>query len=113
MQDGLAQVARAQGDAGIATHLAAAQRAEGEERWQAALEAYRRALAIDRNLLAAQEGVERTEPRAALEAQLNGFAARPERLFSTEVRAAARNTLGRARADRTRPGRCCAGRSKP
>jgi eukaryotic-like serine/threonine-protein kinase len=98
VQDGLAQVARAQGDAGITTHLAAAQRAESEERWQAALEAYRQALAIDRNLLAAQEGVERAEPRAALEAQLNGFAARPERLFSTEVRAAARNTLGRARA---------------
>jgi eukaryotic-like serine/threonine-protein kinase len=98
VQDGLAQVAHAQGDAGIATHLMAAQRAEGEERWQAALEAYRRALAIDRNLLTAQEGVERTEPRAALEAQLNGFAARPERLFSTEVRAAARSTLGRARA---------------
>ena len=97
-QDGLAQVARAQGDAGIATHLSAAQRAEGEERWQVALEAYRRALAIDRNLLTAQEGVERTEPRAALEAQLNGFAARPERLFSTEVRAAARTTLSRARA---------------
>ena len=97
-QDGLAQVARAQGDAGIATHLSAAQRAEGEERWQVALEAYRRALAIDRNLLVAQEGVERCEPRAALEAQLNGFAARPERLFSTEVRAAARTTLSRARA---------------
>jgi hypothetical protein len=63
-----------------------------------ALEAYRRALAVDRNLLTAQEGVERTEPRAALEAQLNGFAARPERLFSTEVRAAARTTLSRARA---------------
>ena len=98
VQDGLAQVARAQGDAGIATHLSAAQRAEGEERWQVALEAYRRALAIDRNLLVAQEGVERTEPRAALEAQLNGFAARPERLFSTDVRAAARTTLSRAHA---------------
>ena len=96
-QDGLAQVARAQGDAGIATHLAAGKQAESEERWQAALEAYRRALAIDRNLLAGQDGVERTEPRAALEAQLNGFAARPERLFSTDVRAAARSTLGRAR----------------
>ena len=56
----------------------------------------RRALAIDANLLAAQQGVERAEPRAALEGQLNGFAARPERLFSSEVRAAARNSLVRA-----------------
>jgi tetratricopeptide (TPR) repeat protein len=96
-QDGLAQVARAQGDVGIATQLAAAERAEAEERWQAALESYRRALAIDANLLAAQQGAARAEPRAALEAELNGFAARPDRLFSTEVRAAARSTLQRAR----------------
>ncbi len=98
VQDGLAQVARARGDAGIATELSNAERAEREERWQAALEAFRRALAIDPNLLAAQQGVARTEPRAALEGELNGFAGRPERLFSTEVRAAARNSLRRAEA---------------
>ena len=97
VQDGLAQVARARGDAGITRHLAAAERAEREERWQTALEAYRQALAIDPNLLAAQEGAERAEPRAAIEAQLNGYAARPERLFSTEVRAAARAALNQAR----------------
>src|SRR5687768_743892 len=97
VQDGLAQVARARGDAGITTHLAAAERAEREERWQTALEAYRQALAIDPNLLAAQEGAERAEPRAAIEAQLNGYAARPERLFSTEVRGAARAALHQAR----------------
>jgi eukaryotic-like serine/threonine-protein kinase len=97
VQDGLAQVARARGDASIASRLATAGRAEREERWQAALEAYRQALAIDPNLLAAQEGAERAEPRAAIEAQLNGYAARPERLFSTEVRAAARATLQQAR----------------
>jgi eukaryotic-like serine/threonine-protein kinase len=97
VQDGLAQVARARGDAGITTHLGTAERAEREERWQTALEAYRQALAIDPNLLAAQEGAERAEPRAAIEAQLNGYAARPERLFSTEVRAAARAALHQAR----------------
>jgi tetratricopeptide (TPR) repeat protein len=97
-RDGLEQVARAQGDVSIGTHLSAAQQAEREERWKSALEEYRRALAIDPNLLAAQQGVERAEPRAALDAQLSAYAARPERLFSTEVRAAARNTLGRARA---------------
>ena len=94
--DGLAQVARLQGSASIAGLLAAAERAEREERWQAAHDSWRKALAIDGNLLAAQQGVERTEPRAALEAQLNGFAARPDRLFSTEVRAAARSAVGRA-----------------
>jgi hypothetical protein len=98
VQDGLAQIARARSDAGIASDLSTAQLAEREERWRAALEAYRRALGVDANLLAAQQGVARSEPRAALEAELNGYAARPERLFSTEVRAAARNTLDRARA---------------
>ena len=65
----------------------------GRSAGRLALEAYRQALAIDPNLLAAQEGAERAEPRAAIEAQLNGYAARPERLFSTEVRAAARAAL--------------------
>jgi hypothetical protein len=98
VQDGLAQIARAQSDAGIANSLSTAERAEREERWRSAVEAYRRALGVDANLLAAQEGVARAEPRAALEAELNGYIARPERLFSTEVRAAARSTLERARA---------------
>jgi hypothetical protein len=96
--EGLAQVERALGDRTIGSHLAAAQAAEREERWSVALAEYRSALAVDRNLLPAQQGVERAEPRAMLDAELASYAERPERLLSSEVRGAARSVLGRARA---------------
>jgi tetratricopeptide (TPR) repeat protein len=96
--DGLARVERGLGDRAIGEHLAAAGRAEREERWADALAEYRKALAVDRNLLAARQGVERSEPRAMLDAELRAFLERPERMFSTEVRGAARAALGRARA---------------
>jgi hypothetical protein len=96
VQDGLAQVERALGDRSLASHLEAAQRAEREERWRDALDGYRKALQVDANLLAAQQGVERAEPRAMLDAELAAYLARPERLFSSEVRGAAKSVLQRA-----------------
>ena len=95
--DGLAQVERALGDRALAAHVAAAQQAERGERWAEALAEYRKALAIDRNLALAQQGVERSEPRAMLDAELAAYLERPERLFSPDVRAAARATIARAR----------------
>jgi len=91
-------VERGLSDRSIGAHLEAAQRAEQSERWAAALAGYREAQAIDRNLLAAREGVERTEPRAMLDAELGAVIERPERLFTLEVRGAARATLQQARA---------------
>jgi hypothetical protein len=96
--DGLAQVERGLADRSIAAHLAAAQDAERAERWPQALAEYRKALDVDRNLLAARQGLERAEPRAMLDAELAAFIERPERLFSAEIRGAARATLQRARA---------------
>ncbi|NJD33205.1 MAG: hypothetical protein FIB04_15105 [Gammaproteobacteria bacterium] len=98
VKDGLAQVERALGDRSIAEHLAAAQKAERDEQWSVGLAEYRKALALDPNLLAAQQGVERTEPRAMLDAELASYLERPERLFSSDVRGAARATLARAAA---------------
>jgi hypothetical protein len=95
--DGLAQVERAVGDQSIGAHLAAAEQAERAERWSVALTEYRQALDIDRNLLAAQQGVERAEPRAMLDGELSAYLERPERLFSPEVRNAARTAVQRAR----------------
>ena len=97
-RDGLAAVERAVGDRAIGERLSAAQRAEGEERWADAVAEYRKALDLDRNLLAAQQGLERAEPRAMLAAELEAYAGRPERLFSSEVRGAARAALARATA---------------
>ncbi len=96
--DGLAQVERGLGDRSIAAHVAAAQRAEREERWADALAEYRKALAVDRNLLAAQQGVERAEPRAQIDAELGAYAERPQRLYSPDMRSAARAAIARARA---------------
>jgi hypothetical protein len=96
--DGLAQVERALGDRTIGTHLAAAEQAERGERWSVALAEYRKALEIDRNLLAAQQGVERAEPRAMLDGELSAYLERPERLFSAEIRSEARAAVHRAQA---------------
>ena len=96
--DGLAQVERALGDRTIGAHLAAAEQAERGERWSVALAEYRKALEIDRNLLAAQQGVERAEPRAMLDGELSAYLERPERLFSAEIRSEARAAVHRAQA---------------
>jgi tetratricopeptide (TPR) repeat protein len=96
--DGLAQAERGLAGRSIEAHLAAARQAERDERWSVALVEYRKALDIDRNLLAARQGIERAEPRAMLDAELGAFIERPERLFSSEVRGAARVTLQNARA---------------
>ena len=72
-------------------------RPNASERWAEALAEYRKALAVDRNLALAQQGVERAEPRAMLDAELKAYLERPERLFSPDVRAAARTAVARAR----------------
>lgn len=96
--DGLAQVERGLAERVITGHLAAAEAAEREERWAQALAEYRKALDVDRNLLTARQGIERAEPRAMLDAELEAFIARPDRLFTAELRGAARAALQRARA---------------
>lgn len=92
-REGLAQLERAAGDETLAGLIARADAAERAERWREALATYREALGANPNLLPAQRGVERVEPRAQLEAELEAYLSRPERLFSQEVRAAARTTV--------------------
>ena len=94
--DGLAQVESGLAGRSIDAHLSAAREAERAERWPQALAEYRKALDVDPNLLAARQGLERAEPRAMLDGELEAVIARPERLFSAEVRGAARATLQRA-----------------
>jgi len=98
VREGLEQVERALGDRSIDAHLEAARRAEREERWGEALVEYRLALKIDANLLPAQQGVERAEPRAMLDAELDAYLEKPEKVFSSEVRGAARAAIAKARA---------------
>jgi tetratricopeptide (TPR) repeat protein len=95
--EGLEQVRRAAETRDLAMTLERAQAAERAEQWSASLAAYREALAADPALRTAQEGVERVEPRAMLDAELQSFLERPERLFSPSGREVARNVAERAR----------------
>jgi tetratricopeptide (TPR) repeat protein len=96
--EGLEQVRRAAETRSLSATLQRALDAERAERWSESLALYRDALKTDAALRAAQEGVERVEPRAMLDAELQSFLDRPDRLYSTSGRDVARNVLERARA---------------
>lgn len=96
--DGLAQVRGATETRALAAMIERATAAEREERWSQALAFYREALATEPALSAAQAGIERAEPRAMLDAELQSYLERSERLFSPAGRDVARNILGRAAA---------------
>ncbi len=91
--EGLRQIRLATETQGLAQTMARGRAAEREERWADAVAAYREALKTDSTLREAQEGVERSEPRAMLGAQLQAFIDRPDRLYSQAGRAAARSAL--------------------
>jgi tetratricopeptide (TPR) repeat protein len=92
--DGLRQIRLASETQGLAQVVARGRSAEREERWADAVATYREALKTDPTLLEAQQGLERSEPRAMLGAQLQAFIERPERLYSQAGREAARSALG-------------------
>lgn len=94
----LAQVEQEQRTRVIAAKLQTAQGLETKERWAEALKEYRAVLELDSTVAAATQGIARTTPRAALNEELDLYLTQPERLFSQPVRAAARQTLGRAAA---------------
>ena len=96
--EGLAQVRRATETRVLAATIERATAAEREERWSQALAFYREVLATEPALSAARAGVERAEPRAMLDAELQSYLERSERLFSPAGRDVARNILGRAAA---------------
>jgi protein kinase-like protein len=92
----LKQIEQEQRTGDISVKLGVAKEQEGQERWADALKEYRAVAELDSTVAAAQEGIARTTPRAALNEQLELYLTQPERLFSQPVRAAARDTLARA-----------------
>lgn len=94
--EGLQQLRRAAETRGLTATLERAVAAERTEAWPEALGLYREALKVEPALRAAQDGVERVEPRAMLDAELQTFLDRPERLYSPSGRDVARNVLERA-----------------
>jgi hypothetical protein len=101
VQDALQQLGGLDRSATIAHLKAEAEAAERDERWADALKAFDAALADDSTLVFAQQGRARALPRAALDDRLEGFLRKPERLYASEGRAAARAAVADARATGT------------
>jgi len=94
--DGLQQVRRATETKSLTAIVERAAAAERAEQWSQALALYGEALKVEPALRPAQEGVERAEPRAMIDAELQSFIDKPERLYSPSGRDIARNVLERA-----------------
>jgi tetratricopeptide (TPR) repeat protein len=94
--EGLQQLRRGAETRSLTATLERAVAAERTEAWSEALGLYREALKVEPALRAAQDGIERVEPRAMLDAELQTFLDRPERLYSPSGRDVARNVLERA-----------------
>jgi hypothetical protein len=92
----LRQIEQEQRTGVISAKLGVAHDHEAQERWADALKEYRAVVELDSTVAAAQEGIARVSPRAALNEQLELYLTQPERLFSQPVRASARDTLARA-----------------
>jgi hypothetical protein len=94
--EGLEQIRRATETQALASTIDKATAAERAEQWSVALNLHREALKAAPTLVAAQQGVERTEPRAMLDAELQSCLDKPERLYNPAGRDIARNILERA-----------------
>jgi eukaryotic-like serine/threonine-protein kinase len=94
--EGLQQIRRVGETRSLADTIERAQAAERAEQWSQALALYGEALKAEPALRPAQEGVERAEPRAMIDAELQSFIGQPERLYSPAGRDVARNVLERA-----------------
>lgn len=77
---------------------ARARTAEGGERWDEALAAWREAAGLEPSLESARDGLARATPRAELQRHIDALIAKPERLWDPEGRAEARSLLATAAA---------------
>jgi len=66
---------------------------EASERWNDALKSYRQAEALEPSVVFAKEGVARASRMIALHARLEGYLAKPERLYAVAVRTEAAKLL--------------------
>lgn len=96
--DGQKRIAEIRRDRQNAQDLAAGTQLEAQERWDEAMALYSRALERDAGLQFAQDGLARSERRAALDRELSDYMQRPERLVAPAVRQAAQRALARGEA---------------
>jgi hypothetical protein len=91
--DGLARAKEGGQRDALARLQREAQGFESAERWEEALAAYQRAAAIEPGVDFARQGAARAERMIRLHARLDGYLARPERLYSPRVREEAQQFL--------------------
>lgn len=94
--DGKARIAEVQRNQRNADDLARGAGLENSEQWTEAIAHYQSVLARDASLLFAQDGLGRSTRRAALDAELADYLARPDRLSAAAVRNAAERALARS-----------------
>jgi tetratricopeptide (TPR) repeat protein len=97
-RDAIAALEQGQKASAIELLVARARTAEGAERWDEALAAWREAASLEPSLEAAQEGLTRSTPRAELQHGIDALIAGPERLWDAAGRAQARSLLAAAAA---------------
>jgi tetratricopeptide (TPR) repeat protein len=98
VRDGLRRIAEVLANERNTQDMATGARLEEAERWDEAVAHYRQVLARDASLSFAQDGLARSESRAALDHELSDYLARPERLIAPAVQQAAERALARGRA---------------
>jgi len=98
VREGQQRVAQVLTNQRNADDLAAGAALEADERWDEAVAHYRGVLARDATLGFAEDGLARSERRAALDHELADYLARPERLTAAPVRQAAERALARGAA---------------
>src|SRR5690606_19794755 len=97
-KDGLVQAKQGLELDQIALAQARASAFERRELWDRAIEQYESALAADKSLVFAKEGLERARSRGALDAKLANLIANPALLFRDDVLDGARRLLEQAQA---------------
>jgi hypothetical protein len=99
--DGQQRIAEIRRDRQNAEDLATGTALEAGERWEQAIAHYRAVQERMPALQFAQDGLPRSERRAALDVELADYLARPERLTAPAVRQAAQRALARGEASAT------------
>ncbi len=95
-RDAIAALDQGQTASALALLPARARAAEGEERWDEALEAWREAAALEPTLESARDGLARSTPRAELQRRIDALNAKPEQLWDPAGRAEARSLVATA-----------------
>jgi len=95
-RDAIASLDQGQKAAALRLLESRARAAEGEERWDDALTAWREAAGLEASLQSARDGIERVTPRAELQRRIDALNREPQRLWEPSGRAEARNLLATA-----------------